>query len=190
MTSIRVLALDPAFRNVGLTLADVDLKTGEFKPIYINLITTEGDKSKTVRKNSDNLRCVRDIHSTLERVIKEAEVKYIFAEVPVGSQNARAAQLLGAVMGILGCLSKPLIEVTPLQVKKIVDLGKKPSKKDIITWAMNKYPDLKWHLRKSKGEMVSIDGKNEHIADSVAVLEAGFASEQWREIQTALSLVI
>jgi hypothetical protein len=42
----------------------------------------------------------------------------------------------------------------------------------MIEWAMEKFPDAPWRMRKLKGEMVPTKD-NEHLADGVAIAHAG-----------------
>jgi hypothetical protein len=44
---------------------------------------------------------------------------------------------------------------------------------------MKLHPEADWKMRKSKGELVSVDGYNEHIADAIGALYAGLNTDQF-----------
>ena len=112
---MRLLGIDPAFANMGLCAA---IKNGsQVDVVDLKLITTDGQNKKTVRKNSDDLRRAKELHTGLHSMIDEHRPHIIFAEVPQGAQNARAAWGLGIAVGILASIQVPFIQLTPLEVK-------------------------------------------------------------------------
>jgi len=149
---MRGLALDPAFRNIGIV--EFNLVDGIPIPYNLDIIQTKKGKGKV---GLDDLRASRKIHKGLQNFIQDKDI--IIAELPTGSQSSRAAMASGVIIGILAGLEN-LTTVSPNQVKNIV--GKNATKDEIIEWGMRKYPELNWPKTKAK---------QEHIADSLAVME-------------------
>lgn len=179
MSKIKVVGLDPSFRNFGVAHSLIDLESGLISVVDLHLEQTAGAAGKTVRKNSDDLRCARQLHDMLIEQCRHP--KFAMIEVPTGTQSARASWALGITVGVIASCPIPIIQVTPSQVK-MASVGKKTaSKMEMIEWAMSLYPDLNWLMRKSKGLMVPTNA-NEHLADAVAVLHAGAGSDQFKEI--------
>lgn len=102
------------------------------------------------------------------------------AEVPVGSQSARAMASYGICIGILASLRIPLIEVTPNEVKLAGAGVKNATKDEMIQWAMKEFPNANWLTRRLHGEVVPTDA-NEHLADAVGAIKAGVQTQQFRQ---------
>jgi hypothetical protein len=80
---------------------------------------------------------------------------------------------------MMACLPVPLVPVTPLEAKAITG-SKHADKEDIIKWAYDQFPLAPWFLSKRSNKMniITPEGmylmnKNEHVADSMAVVFAG-----------------
>ena len=144
------LALDPAMANIGIV--EFEIKDGKPIPYNLDIIQTKKGKGNV---GLDDLRRAREIYKKLQSY----DVDVIIAELPTGSQNARAAKGAGMMIGFLAMMDN-LITVSPSEVKKVVK--KNATKDEIISWALSKYPSLNWPKTK---------GKQEHIADALAVME-------------------
>lgn len=181
--SIRVMGLDPAFANVGVFLAEVDLATGSITGHRLELITNSADKAnkKVVRKNSDDLRRAKETVAQLQYLMREWEPSFIFAEIPSGAQSARAAWALGIAVGVLAGLPCPIIQLLPREVKEVTG-QKHPDKQDMMNWAYKAFPDLNWITHKRGGENVPSASKNEHLADACAVTVAGVATDEFKSV--------
>lgn len=178
MSKIHVLGCDPAFSNFGLAHAIVDVDTLEIEVLALDLIETEKDKNKTIRRSSDDLKRARLIY---EGFVKASEGKaVIFSEVPSGTQSARASWALGIAMGILSAAPIPLIQLTPNEIK-ISTAGKNATKREMIDWAAELHPKAPWLTQKRKGQIALLN-KNEHLADAVAAIHCGIESEQFRQV--------
>ena len=184
--TIRILGIDPALRNTGLAIADYDLKTGELNVTNVEIAQTESGKDgKVVRKSSDDLSRARSIVKEINRAIFVYKPTLAMAEVPGGCQNARGAFSNGVCCGFLACLSLPLIEVSPMEVK-LASVGVKNASKDqMIQWAVAKWPNAGWFTRKLKGQVV-VTKDNEHVADACAAIAAGLLTAQFAQ---AISLM-
>jgi hypothetical protein len=183
---IRVLALDAAFANCGMAVAEIDVSSAEapvIRPLHLKLVSTEADKKnkKVVRKNSDDLRRTREIASAIRDTVVSEKIDLVMVEVPTGAQSARAAWSLGIVVGYLGSIQAPLIEVTPKEVKIAVG-DKYAEKEEIIDWAMKNYPALNWPMKGPLLNRTPIAGQCEHLADACAVLSAGVVTEEFKRL--------
>lgn len=179
---IRVIGIDLAFANVGLSLVGVDqAPDGSFKLdlLALRLITTSSDKDtrKVVRKSSEELRRAREIHAGIQGWINETGATLAFAEIPSGTQSASAARGLGIAVGVMACIQLPVLEVTPMEVKKAVATGKAPSKAEIIAWATTRWPNANWLRHNGR-----ITQNNEHLADAAAVVVAGVKTQPFQQL--------
>lgn len=177
MSTIKILGIDPALNNLGLARATLNIETLDIHIDSLTLVRTDGENAKTVRKNSDDLRRAKVLYDGMVEACKGAS--FAIAEVPVGSQSARAMASYGMCVGVLAACPIPLIQVTPSEVKLAAVGYKTATKDEMIEWAMNKHPYANWLMRKSKGQLVPIND-NEHLADAVAAIEAGIKTEQFR----------
>lgn len=189
---IRAVGLDMAFANVGLCRVRIEpnAKMPAMPRIVcegLHLISTEAGNRKVVRVSSDDLRRGRELHAGISMYLGEG-ASFIFAEVPSGAKDAKAASLLGMAKGILACLPLPLIEVTPLEVKEAVTgrRGKeKVPKAEVIRWAVSRWPDAPWvrHERSGKGfKPGDLQNCNEHLADALAAVAAGIRTPEFQRI--------
>lgn len=183
---MNIAAIDPSLAHFGMAKLDYRpsraKQLGEehlFHVLELKLIDTEKDKGKAVRRNSDDLRRSREIIDALEHFTKDCE--FVFAEIPSGAQNARAAFAFGIVVGILAGIRIPLIQVQPLETKKATVGTKTASKADMIEWATTRYPDAPWIKRAGKLTLA-----NEHLADAIAIAHAGVLTDQFKQISALM----
>lgn len=178
---MQVIGIDSAFSNMGLCAAYINTQEVSIKSkvevTHLTLVTTEGQDKKIVRKSSDDLRRARDLHSGLTSFIDCHHPRIAFAEVPHGSQSARASWALGIAVGVLACCPVPIIQVSALEVKMASVGRKSASKDDMIEWAVKQYPNLNWARHNKK-----ITKANEHLADAVATLYAGVNSLEFKQL--------
>lgn len=176
---ILVAGLDPSFRNWGIARAWLDIDTLDLDLSSLELIKTEKTKNKQVRVNSDDLRRAHELREAMMHSTSDCAV--IFAEIPSGSQSARANMGFGISIGVIAGAPAPVIQVQPIEAKKAAVGKKNASKDEMIAWATQKYPHPDWLTRKLKGETLFIDA-NEHLADAVAIIVAGIQTEQFRQL--------
>lgn len=180
---VRVMGIDAAFSNVGFAIADVDLTDPSHpvvKVVHLDILQTEGVKKrpKGVPRSHDDLRRARLAVTKIRDLQRIWEPDYVVAEVPFGSQSARASWALGIALGVLASVPG-LIEVTPRQVKAAT--GEPHADKDLmIEWAMDLHPDAGWRTRKLKGNVVQVASVNEHIADALATIYAGLDTKDFK----------
>jgi Holliday junction resolvasome RuvABC endonuclease subunit len=151
-----LLAIDLAFRNVGLVLL--------VKGIPIIWGTA---KTKAVKRKQDRISDVfasecADLSDRLHKIINKYPVKGITAELPNGSQNAIAAKLLGGAVGILAavasCNNIPVEWISEGDSKTAAFNRRKVTKEESMQWARNKYPVCNFPKAASTFE---------HIADAL-----------------------
>lgn len=174
-TVIKVAGLDPSLSNLGICYADLVYENGVWRPVITELILqeTKPDKNKQVRKNSDDVRRARELVHAIRGV--EEVTHMIFAEVPVGSQSARAMASYGISVGTLAVIDRPLIQVDPNSVKMVATGIRTASKNQMIDAAMSEQPGAPWLTRGGKPL-----GKNEHLADAYFAIKAGLKTDQFK----------
>lgn len=176
MARLNVLGLDPSLNNFGMVNADLDMQTMELTINKLSLSEAKPDtKNKQVRKNCQDLIRCKTQYDALTAAVKDVDI--VFCEMPVGSQSARAMASYGMCIGIIASVQKPFIQLTPAQVKLAAVNNKTATKSDMIEWAFDKYPHDDWLVRAGKPI-----NKNEHIADAIACIEAGVATEEFKQL--------
>lgn len=166
---IKFLSVDSSLRNTGIAVGHY--KKGEITIEHILLNQTEKEKNKKIRVSSDTVNRCRSNYDFVHEAIEEYKPQVVFVETPSGSQSSSAMKSYGATCQLIASIKPIPIEVTPIEAK-MDSVGKKTaSKREIIEWAHNKYPNIQWLTRKVKGEITLID-KNEHMADAIAIAYA------------------
>jgi Holliday junction resolvasome RuvABC endonuclease subunit len=91
----------------------------------------------------------------------------------------------GICVGVLGSLRAagvPFFEVTPTEVK-LAGFGKKTATKEqMISWAVAKHPEANWPTYTRNGVKEVSEAKAEHMADAVAAIYAGIASNPFQQV--------
>jgi Holliday junction resolvasome RuvABC endonuclease subunit len=181
MELVRIAGIDPSLRNTGIAIADVCPEENVIVSVVgIHLIHTEPSKNKKRRKSSADFESATTIAYNLRKHLKGCN--FIFAEIPSGTQSARASWSLGISLGIVASISPSPIEITPQMTKTAACGTNTATKGEMIEWATTKYPDLNWRVR--AGRYLNI---NEHMADAVGVIHAGIESPEWDQIRRAIT---
>ena len=182
-----ILGIDPSLNNTGLAVIKVNEHGDLLSLEKLRLATTEADKTKTVRRNSDDIRRARRIIDAIDEITREFSILAAVAEVPTGTQSARGSISNGISIGVLAGLHVPLIQVLPKEVKDRSVASSTASKEDIFRWAAGLFPDADW-IKHTRGRSFEApDGRiysphNEHLADAVAAVKAGVASDDFKLI--------
>lgn len=186
---IDVVGLDPSMSNFGMVRGRLNIVTGTFSIIDIQLTTTAPDNKnkKKVRKNSDDLERARKLQEAMKSFSEHCDL--VCVEIPVGSQSARAMASYGMCIGILSSIDVPLIQVTPTEVKLAATHNKLATKADMIKWATELYPKAGWLTRTVKGKQ-EFTNANEHLADAVAAIHAAVRTEQFTAVRNMLLKLI
>lgn len=181
MSTLRIGGFDPSYSNFGMVKGDLNLIKGRLTNVELSLEETKPDsKNKAVRKNSKDLVRVQALYKAMTKFF--ADVDIICVEIPVGSQSANSMKSYGVCVALVATLPQVLIEVTPAEVKMAATKSKTASKRDMIDWAVSKYPDANWLTIERKGVLVHIN-KNEHLADALATIHAGVKTNQFKQIK-------
>lgn len=155
---IKALTLDLALTHAGMALLEFPLSAEvsleEVKVLKTLLVKTERQKTKQVFQNSDDLRRLKEVYTSVKALMNGVDI--VFAEIPSGAQNARAALTFGAVLGILSTIEKPLIQVQKTDRGMVVANKKSVSKREVIDWAVEHWPDADWLTAKRKGKSASL----------------------------------
>ena len=172
MSTIQVVGFDPSLCNWGAAVGTYNVSTGNLTIEKVHVIQPVLSKGKQVRKNSEDLERAHQLAVDVLALARDPHA--IFVEVPVGSQSARAMASYGICVGVLGALrasGKAFFEVTPTEVKHITG-NKNATKMDMINWAKGNHPFVEWPASAAKAE---------HMADAVAAIHAGLASNPFRQ---------
>jgi len=178
MAKILIAGLDGSLRNFGVALMWLDTETLELSIHDLVLIKTAKSKDKKVRSSSDNLSRALELKNGVHAALRG--VTTAFYEVPSGGQDYNAVLGFGIVIGTYAGLPVPGAEVSPFETKLNAVGTRTASKDEMIEWAFNKYPMAPWRTRKLKGEIVPTKD-NEHLADAVAIVEAGIKTPSFQQ---------
>lgn len=184
--NINIVGLDPSLSNFGIVKATLDLDTMVITVTDMDVIKTEPEKDKkvrkVVRKNSEDLERAKLLHKGAMAAARGASLA--FAEVPVGSQSSRAMASYGVCIAVIAAvaLTLPVIQVTPGEVKMAGFGNKTATKEEMIDAMMAKYPNAPWPMQVIKGKRSVISGKAEHMADALAAIEAGLDTDEFRQV--------
>lgn len=200
MSTIRLLGLDPSLTSTGWSVLEIDTDKREIvNVVAMGTIKTAPTKNKKMRKSSDDLARAKSIAQGLGQVIKEHNIKLAASEIPSGAQSASAAKAFGIVIGLLGWLPVPILEVTPREVKLAACDSAVADKEDIMRWALTVTEGTPVHMewktgRKNEFE-IEHDGKYlaktmEHQADSIAVGHTAAKGEEFRNIAGVLASLL
>lgn len=169
-----VVGIDAALANMGMVMAIVNAKEQRVVEILkMELVKTQAEDKKTVRRASDRLRRGRELLRYMQQFCYGGTIAC--AEIPEGSQDASAAWALGVATGVLCACPLPIVEVSPREVKMASVRKNTASKEEMRQWAYDKFPSAPW---KTHGGKKTLD--NEHLADALAAIEAAMHTQQFR----------
>lgn len=174
---IPILTNDPSFTHWGMARMTLDTDTLDLELEELMLVKTSKSKDKRARVSSDKLQRAEVLSLAFLKMARG--VNAIFSEVPSGAQDANSANAFGIVVGILAAAPIPVTQVMPLETKEATGLGKNATKSEIIGWATEKYPHPTW-LRARNNPTGALIADNEHLADAIAVAEAGILTDEFR----------
>jgi hypothetical protein len=178
MGRILIAGLDGSLRNFGIATAWLDLESLELEIRELTIIKTAPSKDKQVRASSDNLARAMEIKTGAHNALKG--VTTAFYEVPSGGQDYHSVLGFGIVIGTYAALPVPGMEVSPYETKLAALGTKTASKEEMIEWAFEKYPNAPWRTKKLKGQILPTKD-NEHVADGVAIMEAGIKTPSFQQ---------
>jgi len=176
---IRVVGVDPSTANFGIAIAQVDIASESYDVEDLILIKTEPETKKGVRKDSDDLRRANIVRNGFVKACEGAS--FVISEIPFCDPKGYASANFnsGLVTGVLTNCPVPLIQVFPQDVKQLFCGSRHAAKEEMIEEAMTRFPAAPWLMTKRGGKMVPTKA-NEHLADAVAVINAGIQTEQFK----------
>lgn len=187
---VKLAGMDPSLRNLGIAKMTLDTDTMQLTVDDLILVTTkpaDKAKKKAMRQNCIDLDAAKDLFEGMQEHL--TDMTFAVAEVPVGSQSARAMASYGICVGVLSGCPIPLIAVSPTEVKKAGYGEPNATKEEQIEWAVAKYPHAPWlrYQQNGKGfKKGEISNANEHLADAVAAVHAGLKTP---ELMTAIKML-
>ena len=184
---VKVLGVDCSLNNCGVCLCEVDEHLN-IKVIQTILNENNQKFPKKMRQSFQDFKKAKAHAKFINEVIYGYQIEIVVAEIPCGSQSSRACTSAGVVTGLLGSIAikKPLVGVTPIEVKKASVGINTASKDDIIAWCLAAHPEITPPTRKVRG-VQEVLKKFEHEADSGAIVTAGV---QTADFQREISLLL
>lgn len=181
MAKLLILGCDPSFSNWGLAGGVYDTATSKLEISWLDVISPVVNKGKQTRQNSIDLDRAKQLAKGFISWVKRVDL--IAAEVPHGSQSARAMASYGVCIGILGTVANtrvPLIEVNAIETRKVITGKKEATKAQAIAWAMGKHPEAPWPMKSVNGVSSVVESKAEHMADAVAAIYAAMETDTFK----------
>jgi len=182
--NLKILGMDPSLSNFGIVHATLNIETLKITPEAMYVLQTEPEKDKKVRKNSEDLDRCKILH---KGAVEATEGRFLaFIEVPVGSQSSRAMASYGVSLGVIAAVANtmPIVQLTPSEVKMAGCGIKTATKGEMIDAMVAKYPNAPWPRYTQNGKGFKKGdihaGEAEHIADALAAIEAGIATDEFR----------
>ena len=174
---MKFISIDSSLRSTGIAIGRII--NGEILVDRIVLVETAKTQNKQVRASSDTIVRCKKTHDFIHEWINHERPMIIFAETPSGSQSSSAMKSYGATCMLIASMKPSPIEVTPTEVK-VASVGTKTaSKKEMIEWVHNKYPNVQWDKNKDG----SLKNKNEHMADAIAIVYAGIKTNDFERVK-------
>lgn len=171
-TALKILGLDPSFRNWGVSACEY--LDGELTVLNTHIYKTLSKKSSKQKQSHKDIEDAHILYSGLIKSVKWADI--ICIEIPHGSQKARGSLGNGVCYGVIAALSvlnPNMVYVSANDVKAIVRLNKehKPTKKEVIEWVRNKHPEAP----------LPNTLQAEHICDSIVAIHAAMLKPDFKE---------
>lgn len=152
---VYALSCDPSFTAFGWVVIEINSQ----KVIDSGCIKTAPEaKKKRIRKSDDRINRIQEINKQLLSLIEKYDIRILLSECPHGSQNASAAVMIGAVLGLLqaisDCINIPIEWYSEEECKKFVLTKRSASKTEMIE-AIKEELVIKWRNIKYIDEAVA-----------------------------------
>lgn len=177
---IKIVSLDISMSNLGIAKGIFDTETKKLTITDCLTVCPLVSDNKQVRQNSKDVVRSRQLLDALVEHTKEADM--VCAEIPVGSQTARAMASYGICVALIAVVQKikpTFIEVSPNEVKMIVG-SKSATKKEVIQWVQSHHPEAP--LETFRGA-ISLT-KAEHQADAIVAIHAAMQTPVFNSLKT------
>lgn len=171
-----VLGLDPALCNFGI--AAMDLLPGEERIIELQVLRTEPSaKKRRVGAVEDDARRVSELAAGLAAAVKKHQPVALVVEATGAGKGSKAVRAMALAFSVALTIARlaalPVVQVSPLDVKRAMTGRKKAEKDEILLAVEQRYPDLEWPTDVPKGCW-------EHAADAVGAVVAALDSDTLR----------
>lgn len=181
--TIKVVGFDPSLTAWGIAVGTFNIQGNTLSIESVKTVSPVTSKNKSTRVNSDDLERASQLAEAAVTAVRGAHA--VFVEVPVGSQSARAMASYGICVGILGTMRSqgiPFFEVTATEVKMAATGKRTATKKEMISWATGKFPDVAWPRYKKHGELLLVESEVEHQADAIGAINAGLLCQPFKQL--------
>jgi Holliday junction resolvasome RuvABC endonuclease subunit len=183
---MKVLALDPAYRNFGYVVFHQEDDESDFVPTrgrviraaVLNEKERKAHKKRTkdqLLKTDNGLNACREIFAELRMVLQMERPDVLLSERLAGSQDYNSARGFGYSDGILACLIElggvPCYRYTSTKIKFAFAGKRKASKDEMILAAADQYPEfVEKFFKPSKQTVTGYENICEHMADACGVM--------------------
>jgi Holliday junction resolvasome RuvABC endonuclease subunit len=131
--SVRILGIDSAYCNTGLSLISWDGTTAELVT-SVTIVTEASQKKRNTLVVDDHLRRVREIRKQIDDSLHMLAPDMVAMEALSTSRNAGSAvrQGMAYAVTIVCCGALPLVQYTPQAVRAVM-IGHHPKKGEKVT---------------------------------------------------------
>lgn len=130
---ILVLGIDPGFSSLGFAVVQVEAEN--LKPIQLGVVRTEKSNAKAnVLASDDNVRRIREISATIYSLM---EGKFALCSESQSwprnaGSSAKVGMAWGAIAGFSEILDIPILQVSPMGLKKAITGNKSATKEEVM----------------------------------------------------------
>ena len=169
--SINVLVVDAAFTHVGAAVIGLGADPEDDRLLEWACVKTEKSAAKKgVRVANDDAERCAEVFREMRDLVRRWKVAAMVAELPGGSQSARAARCLGAATAIMACVAEafglPAVWTDESSGKLAFVKSRAATKEQMIAAAK-----AVWRSRKVEQRLEGPACKLEHVADALAAFE-------------------
>lgn len=179
---VRVLGTDIGFASFGVAV--VELGDAAETVYELDVIRTDkSSKKSNVLATEDNIRRTREICVALRALIRRHNIRAICGEAMSFPRSSSVAGKMCLAWGVVAALTVefdlPLVQCTPMQLKKAVCGNKSAAKEDVETALLERYGDAVDRL------FTGLPSQREHCFDALGSVVAGLDSEVLRMARKA-----
>jgi crossover junction endodeoxyribonuclease RuvC len=160
-----ILGIDPGFSSLGWAVLYPTLE-GRLNP------------KVQLRSSEDNIRRAQEIYNELIIILEAHEVRLICTETMSWPRNAGVVAKMGIVWGVIASVAQlyrvPLIQASPMEIKRAVTGDGKASKERMIARIIELFPNLALPTQTTL---------QEHAADAVGAVIACQGSQLFKAIE-------
>jgi crossover junction endodeoxyribonuclease RuvC len=140
-----ILGIDPGFSSLGWAICE-PVVLG-IRPIKCGVIITEkATKKVQLRSSEDNIRRAQQIYTDLLKLFEADPIHLICTETMSWPRNAGVVAKMGIVWGVIASIAQvhrvPLIQASPMEIKRAVTGNGKAGKDQMIATIRFNFPEL------------------------------------------------